>query len=226
LAKTNTTPTRARGSAVQRIQECFSRQVAQLGYDRATFSDIALELGLSKGTIVHHFGNKEELLRVSFEDYMTRRLEEARTIRDGGGPAEVRLARFLYTAILCHRDDRASTLTFIRCWPDFRDHEAMTAVRVMRDEYAQHLRDILADVARSQNRASGDTTVQSLYIFGMCNWMWTWYRPDGDRSVSEIARILIAMSLGALGWDVPGDDELDALIATAASGAVLRLNEI
>ena len=45
------------------ILAAFIRSVAERGYERTNFGDIAAELGMSKGTIVHHFGTKDQLLR-------------------------------------------------------------------------------------------------------------------------------------------------------------------
>lgn len=40
------------------ILDAFVRYVAERGYERTNIGDIADELGMSKGTIVHHFGTK------------------------------------------------------------------------------------------------------------------------------------------------------------------------
>ena len=43
------------------ILDAFVRYVAERGYDRTNMGDIADELGMSKGTIVHHFGTKAQM---------------------------------------------------------------------------------------------------------------------------------------------------------------------
>ena len=58
------------------ILTVFTRRVAELGYDETNFDAIAAELGISKGTIVHHFGTKDRILAALHESYMTRRLAE------------------------------------------------------------------------------------------------------------------------------------------------------
>jgi AcrR family transcriptional regulator len=40
------------------ILDAFVRYVAERGYERTNIGDIADELGMSKGTIVHHFGTR------------------------------------------------------------------------------------------------------------------------------------------------------------------------
>ena len=50
-----------RASSRDAILRVFAEHVADRGYADTSLGDIAAELNLSKGTIVHHFGTKEEL---------------------------------------------------------------------------------------------------------------------------------------------------------------------
>ena len=50
---------RAVTAAARRFSTAFTRAVAERGYDGTNFGDLAVELGISKGTIVHHFGTKD-----------------------------------------------------------------------------------------------------------------------------------------------------------------------
>ena len=52
-----------RASSRDAILRVFAEHVADRGYADTSLADIATELDLSKGTIVHHFGSKETLLR-------------------------------------------------------------------------------------------------------------------------------------------------------------------
>ena len=57
------------------ILDAFVRYVAERGYDRTNIGDIADELGMSKGTIVHHFGTKAQMLRELEETHLARQLD-------------------------------------------------------------------------------------------------------------------------------------------------------
>src|SRR6266498_813587 len=90
----------------QEILSTFTRYVAERGYDGTNFSDIANELGISKGTIVHHYGTKDRLLAALHESYMRRRLAEARLIVERlDGPVE-QLAGLLHAFIRYQVHDR------------------------------------------------------------------------------------------------------------------------
>jgi AcrR family transcriptional regulator len=58
------------------ILETFTRHIAEVGYDGTNFGTVAAQLGVSKGTIVHHFGTKDRILAALHERYVRRRIAE------------------------------------------------------------------------------------------------------------------------------------------------------
>ena len=73
-----------RASSRDAILRVFAEHVADRGYADTSLGDIAAELNLSKGTIVHHFGTKEALLREVHVAYFGRRFAEADFVRFSG----------------------------------------------------------------------------------------------------------------------------------------------
>jgi hypothetical protein len=59
---------------------------------------------------------------------------------------------------------------------------------------------------------TADPKMSALQIFGMCNYAWTWYKPDGSQSVEEIARLFACTILGGLSHGAEEDPALDELI--------------
>ena len=62
---------------------------------------------------------------------------------------------------------------------------------------------------------TADPKMSALQIFGMCNYAWTWYQPDGSQSVEEIARLFARNILGGLAHKAADDAALDQLITKA-----------
>ena len=63
----------------------------------------------------------------------------------------------------------------------------------------------------------------TLQIFGMCNWSWTWFRPDGAWSAEDIAGTFMRVMLGGLvadgpAFDLPGD--VITVVRDAMAGVV------
>ncbi|MYW89970.1 TetR/AcrR family transcriptional regulator [Amycolatopsis rubida] len=180
------------------ILATFTRYVAERGYDATNFSDIAGELGLSKGTIVHHFGTKDRLLAALHESYMRRRLAEAALIRDRLATPTRQLAGLLYAFVLYQVVDREATVAFQREVVRLADHEAMAEGRRMRAEYLDLVRATLAEGIASGEFRPCDVEVQSLLIFGSAHWAWTWFDPAGPVSAEQVGAQLVELVLGGL----------------------------
>jgi AcrR family transcriptional regulator len=197
-----------RGSRRREILETFTRHVADRGYDGTNFAEIAAELGMSKGTIVHHFGTKDRMLRELQESYMRRRLAEAELIRARlSSPAE-QLAALCYAFVQYQVSDRPATVAFQREVGRFAAEPVMSEVRRLQATHRRTVGDVLrAGMAGGEFR-QGDVQLLSLMIFGSAQWAWTWYDPDGPRSADEIGGTLVDLVLGSLLVD---RDDLGAL---------------
>lgn len=200
------------------ILATFTRYVAERGYDAANFSDIAGELGLSKGTIVHHFGTKDRLLAALHESYMRRRLAEAALIRERLATPTRQLAGLLYAFVLYQVVDREATVAFQREVVRLADSAAMAEGRRMRAEYLDLVRAVLSDGVAAGEFRSCDVEVQSLLIFGSAQWAWTWFDPDGPVSAEEVGAQLVELVLGGL---LTRRTRLSGL--TEADGKVVRV---
>lgn len=202
--------TRSRPSSRDNILTCFTELVAERGYDQVSLRDVAEQLEISKGTILHHFTSKELLLERLHHRYMARRLAEANIILTRlNEPAEM-LSGMIYQLFIAQRDDRAATVAFAREIQRFSREESMKEVRAMREDYAGLMTSIIQQGIDAGDFAPEDTRLVTLQVFGMCNWSWTWYRPEGHFSAEHIARTFIRTLLHGLACDSHlDDDQLD-----------------
>ena len=202
--------TGTRPSSRDDILACFTELVAERGYDQVSLRDVAEQLKISKGTILHHFTSKELLLERLHHRYMTRRLAEAHLILERlTGPAE-KLSGIIYQLFIAQRDDRAATVAFAREIQRFARDASMEEVRAMREEYAGLMTAVIQQGMDAGDFAPEDSTLVTLQVFGMCNWSWTWYRPEGNFSAEDIAGTFIRTLLHGLAFDSHlDDDQLD-----------------
>jgi AcrR family transcriptional regulator len=176
-----------RDSRRAEILAAFTRAVAERGYDGTNFGDLALELRISKGTIVHHFGSKDRMLRELHEGYMRRRLAEVRVIWARlTRPAE-RLAAFVHLGVQYQVVDRTATIAFQREVLRFAAAPGMETSQALRHEYRELVVGVLAEGTASGEFRPGDDRLRTLQLFGAVHWMWTWFDPDGPRSAAEVA---------------------------------------
>ena len=169
------------------ILQCFTTMVAERGYDEVSIRDVAEALGISKGTILHHFRSKESLLEELHADYMRRRLGEAHELLAEFEDPVDQLQLIVYQLMIAQRDDRAATVAFAREIVRFAEEEVMSEVRAMRHEYSALVTDIIGRGVASGEFGSVDPAMTALQLFGMCNWSWTWFKPDGEWSAERLA---------------------------------------
>jgi TetR/AcrR family transcriptional regulator, cholesterol catabolism regulator len=202
------------------ILQCFTEMVSERGYDEVSVRDVAEALGISKGTILHHFRSKEALLEQLNADYMRRRLAEAADfLAEFEDPVD-QLQLIVYQLMLSQQDDRAATVAFSREIVRSASEEMMAEVRAMRDQYSQLVIDVIRRGVRSGAFDEVDPQLTALQVFGMCNWSWTWFRPDGAWPASRIADEFCRTLIGGLTAEHPRPQLNSAVLAQAVEDAM------
>ncbi|GAA4881872.1 TetR/AcrR family transcriptional regulator [Actinomycetospora straminea] len=192
-------PGRARGGRRDEILVTFTRHVAERGYDRANFGDVAAELGMSKGTIVHHFGTKDRMLAEVQERYMRRRLDEAHAFLGRLSAPDERVAAFVHAGVRYSTDEPATTVAFQREVVRLTDEPGMETARAQRDAYRDLVVAVLQDGAEAGVFVPGDARLRSLQMFGSLHWMWTWFDPAGRLRPADVAAEFTRTLLRGLG---------------------------
>ncbi len=209
-------PSGRRKSKRDDILRCFTELVARRGYDEVSVRDVAEALEISKGTVLHHFRSKEAILEQINNDYMRRRLAEARDyLADLDDPID-ELQSFICQLMLAQQDDRAATVAFSREILRSAEEPAMAEVRRLREEFSAILIDILERGARSGALATADPRLTAVQVFGMINWAWTWFVPGGRMDAIEIAAQFSRTVIGGL---APGETR-EGAAAERLEGAV------
>jgi AcrR family transcriptional regulator len=189
----------ARGGRRSEILETFTRHVAERGYDRANFGDVATELGMSKGTIVHHFGTKDRMLAEVQERYMRTRITEARELLARLPGAEQRIAALVHAGVRYSADEPATTVAFQREVVRLVDQPGMESARALRDSYRDLVVGVLQDGEVDGTFVPGDARLRSLQMFGSLHWMWTWFDPAGRLAPEAVAAEFALTLLRGLG---------------------------
>lgn len=180
------------------ILETFIRHVAERGYDQTNLGDIAGELGMSKGTIVYHFGTKAQLLRELEETYMTNHLEAVRVMWEQlPSPAE-RIAAMIYASTMVQVSSRAATVASQREVVKLSDDPAMQEVRKIRGELQANVAEEIRKGVKSKTFRRIDANLATLQLLGSLQWMWVWFNPDGAQSTEEVGASFVDIFLGGL----------------------------
>lgn len=189
-----------------KILEVFTHMVADRGYSRAAIGDIAAEVGVSKGTILHHFGNKEALLNEMGIAYIERRDAELRhAVEQLADPVD-QFTAVVFCTMLGMRDDNAASRAFAREFSLFQREPGLQPARDRRKAYASRVVSVIDRCMDDGVLRRDDTNLVLLEVLGMCNWSWTWYRPEGRYAAEEIAERFVRTLLRGLGPGESGEE--------------------
>jgi AcrR family transcriptional regulator len=187
-----------RASRRGEIIDTFTAMVAESGYDAVAIRDLSESLGMSKGTVLHHFGSKDRLLEEVHSSYMRRRLDEAGIILGQLETPEEQLEGMVFQNLIAMQQDAAATRVFAREIVRFASEDLMSEVRAMRREYFELLRSIIARGMDEGVFRNDKSTIVTFQLFGMMNWTWTWFDPKGDVKVEDIAKTFLHTILRGL----------------------------
>lgn len=178
---------------VQRAASLFD----QVGYHRASMEDLAAEVGLAKPTLYHHFKGKEEILYRIHQEFITRLIdqqeERARTDMD---PVS-QLREVMGDILELMETHRGHVRVFFEhrreLPPDW--HEIVTEQRTRYQTMVEGI--VRSAISQGQFRQV-DVPLTTLAIFGMCNWAYQWYQPQGRLRPREVTDLFLDLLLEGL----------------------------
>ena len=180
-----TMPPRARTDERRReLVAAAARLFDTEGYTTSSVETIARGMGLSKATLYHYFPSKEAILAALNDEFIDLLIEQA--VAREGLPAGEQLRAMMGDVLDLMETHRGHVRVF------FEHHRELSPVkrdeiRDKRDRYAALVEGVVARGMADGEFRGGDPRLVALAVFGMCNWAYQWYRPDGDRSTREIA---------------------------------------
>ena len=165
----------------QRLDSLLStaaRVFAAKGYHPTTMRDLSRETGMSLAGMYHYVRGKDELLALVQERCFSQVLEGAQAAVEATRDPADRLQRFI----------RHHVTFFAEHMPEMKvlSHEAESlslerseAIDGLKRRYAEILLGLLEEAGIAAGGSSG-RKVAAFALFGMMNWIYTWYDPQGS----------------------------------------------
>lgn len=178
------------------IVRAAGRLFHEKGYSATTIRDIAGAVGMRSGSPFYHFKTKQDMLRaVVLEGLTAISAAVAAAANSGKSPRatfEAMLRAHLEQLLGAEGRDFAATLLHES---RHLDPEILAEVVAFKDRYEAMWQKALKDLKRA-GLIADDSQVARLFLLGALNWTVQWYRPDGSRSIEQIARQLASFLLG------------------------------
>lgn len=176
------------------IVKAAARLFKAKGYHAATVQDIASEVGILKGSLYHHIQGKEQLL----EEVLLSAVEVLRgglsRLLSSGLPPEEKLKRALLFHIEAYLRNEEIPVFYseLSNLPEQQREKINAAIKDYEDVWLTVLRE---GAAGGVFRDDLPPRIVLQAIFGMCNWTYKWFRPEGRLSPAEIGEIFARLVL-------------------------------
>jgi AcrR family transcriptional regulator len=206
------------------ILRSAARIFAEKNYHSTTMRDISRATNVSLSGLYHYCKSKEELLFLIQDNCFGRVLERLEQQLHGVEDPIVKLGIFIEN----HLSFFAANMSEMKVL----SHEAeslrgdlYTHVSTRKDKYTKLARRILREVQETQaSKQPVDLTVATYALFGMMNWIYNWYDPQGKLKVSDLGSNLLKLFLNGFLADGMGQ-ELKSGSLRSESPSVWRLGQ-
>lgn len=170
------------------------RLFSQKGYHGTTIRDISEACGILAGSLYSHINTKEDLL---FE--ITNRgadgfYHSLLPIVESDLPIEQKFRLAVRAHIQVVEDNLEAATVFFHEWKALTG-ERFAQIQAKRDRYEQLWAAMLDEGIQAGMFRLQDEKFARLLILSVGNWIYQWYRPEGELSAEEIADRFVALML-------------------------------
>jgi len=171
-----------------RIGKAAAKLFNEKGYLETSIADIASAIGMSKGGIFHYFPTKNEILYFILSNYMDLVLEglEKDLEKFEGGFQKIEFIVSRHIALYSKNTSEAKALL----------HEAhnlppkhFKVIAGKERKYFEITARVLSDFLGG-SVPKDRLTALTFALFGMCNWIYSWYDPRGSLLPKELSEII------------------------------------
>ena len=155
------------------------------GYEGASMRDLSRESGMSLAGLYYYFESKERLLYLIQKHTFTTIVQRLKTRLQGIEDPEECVRIFILNHLEYFLANQAAMKVLSH------EDEALknglgAEVAAIKREYYRICVKLLEDLKRDQ-KMQGSTRIAVLSLFGMMNWIYTWYNPRSDADATSMA---------------------------------------
>jgi AcrR family transcriptional regulator len=164
---------------------------AEKGYHRASIRDISGATGVSLSGLYYYFSSKEELLFLiqdhCFGTLLSRLEDDLQGVQDPECQLRVLVRNHLHFFV-----DNMKEMKVLSHEADVLTGAYRQRIQEQKRQYVEALAGILS---RLRNTDERETRTAALALFGMMNWIYTWYNPERDPGVEALEERMLSLFL-------------------------------
>lgn len=170
------------------------------GYHGATMQDISAAVGLTAGSLYHHFkGGKEALLIAVLESGLDLVTGDLEAIGASELPPDEKLRQYIHAHVLSvTRNVAVAALMIFEMRTTLSLPEGPDRYLARRDYFEGLYRHVIEDGIAMGIFRPVDAGIFARTLLGAANWVSVWYRPGGRLGGEEIATQIADIFLNAL----------------------------
>jgi AcrR family transcriptional regulator len=182
--------------ARQHILTCAARLFRKLGYAAVSLRDVASEAGVTTGSLYHHFGSKDELVRVLLEQGYDQILRDVQSAIEkasvGSTPRDILLAALTahLKCVLAFDSLPAANIRIFAHVPETLRRATLWGRR----NYEKFWMDLLHTYASEGFvRTEIEPKALVMILLGAMNWSLEWFKPgrdDLERLAADLLRLI------------------------------------
>ncbi len=166
------------------------------GYEGASMRDLSRASGMSLAGMYHYFDSKEKLLYLIQKHTFSTIVERLRDRLDDVGDPERRIRAFIANHLEYFLANRKA-MKVLSHEDDVLKNGFGSEIAAIKREYYRICVGLLDDFKR-EKRLEFSSRMAVLSLFGMMNWIYTWYNPRVDADAKQIAREMGDIFLGGI----------------------------
>ena len=213
--------TRHYDETLQKILKCSAKIFAEKGFHHTSVRDISRATKMSLSGLYYYFTTKEELLYLIQERCFLTLLQrwEHATVADVDVRARIRVFAENHLSFFLHNMPEMKVMA--------HEDESLTGefnekILVLKRRYVKVIMDLMRELQEQVGGKGIDLRVATFALFGMTNWIYTWYQPKRDLPLPQLIEQMLRIYF--FGLLKPDGAQEEWFTASAASNEKHRFS--
>ncbi len=172
------------------------RMFNERGFHATSLDDVAASLGVSKPTIYHYLGTKDQVLLECVTRGLSQLREAADTARAQDGSGLDRLRAFLCRYAEINMADFGKCV--IRTGDEMLSEASAGQFRALKRQIDEAMRALIHEAVAEGSVVAEDVRLTAFTLAGALNWPARWYRESGTFDAAQTAGQMVAILLNGL----------------------------